>query len=119
VSDVGEIVGEPVLFLKSFLCEEEFINGDIMLSRLAKMGSCAGQMHAEYVIYHSELIPVQWQDYRLIFAGTIWQCKENGQLHIPFMFFEDNYKWRLEFDPLDTFWGYGEDGVLDMVVFFD
>jgi hypothetical protein len=73
---------EYILDLKPILQEgEESISGDIMLGRTKEMGRLAGERDAEW-LYVEKIVPAEWKEYMLIFAGTVWSDPD-GNLFVP------------------------------------
>lgn len=89
---------EVELQLGEFLKKgETCIQGNAMMERAKDIGLLAGQFHAERLLV--ERIPVEWQDYYLVFAGTVWRF-HGGSLIVPYLAW-DGDRWRLRFRLLD------------------
>ncbi|MFH1575518.1 MAG: hypothetical protein ABIB55_01065 [Candidatus Nealsonbacteria bacterium] len=103
VEDVGDLlISIAYLEIVSVLKEtEDSISEDEIRSRIKKLGTNLGQHHAEYLLEHSADIPVEWREYFLVFAGTIWR-NYRGDLEMPCLCF-DRGRWRLYFDWLKNY----------------
>lgn len=66
--------GNSTLELTKFLKKgETYVKGEIMLERAKERGQMAGQCHAERMLGMVSQIPASWQDFVLVFPGTVWQ----------------------------------------------
>ena len=106
------IEGSPALILDTFLCEgESNVVGHTMLRRgkegAKERGAGAGQLHAERMIEQQDKIPVEWQDFYLVFIGTVW-CGPDGDLCVPYLYYDDD-GWHLDWRWLDYDWGLNDD----------
>lgn len=65
--------GDTALELRDFLIGPETrITGDTMLLCAKEFGNLAGQRHAEQLLVQEKEIPKSWQEYDLVFLGTLW-----------------------------------------------
>lgn len=105
VEDVA-LEGEPSLILDNF-----FRRGDSrvaaykMIERAkeeaGEKGACAGLLHAERMLEQDAEIPVEWQDFNLLFTGTVWQY-EDGRYVTPCLCHWRYGGWNLCFHCLDV-----------------
>ncbi|MDD5289810.1 MAG: hypothetical protein PHT40_01245 [Patescibacteria group bacterium] len=95
-------------------CDGMIGNGNIFgptLLKYAKKMNSAGQLHAERLLLNQlinqlfsigqkrrEEIPQEWQDFELIFPGTVWRAP-NGNLLIPTLKWicTNDWRWNLIF----------------------
>lgn len=62
------------LELVSFLKKGEYrVKGATVERRAAELNADLGQEDAEYLLEHQDEIPIEFQKYRLIFPGTVWE----------------------------------------------
>lgn len=91
---------EISLQLNSLLREgEKYVKGSVVLERAKQMGNLAGQLHAERLLGLQKSIPKEWENFYLLFAGTVWRDPK-GTLREPGLYWEGR-KWYLEFDWFD------------------
>lgn len=93
------IEGEPNLVLDTFLRKNEScVGGKAMLRRgkagVEKKGALAGQLHAERMYMHPEDIPVEWQQFTLVFGGTVWRDNEGDLCVICLRW--DHTQWQID-----------------------
>ena len=85
VEDAAEpvaISGESIE-INSFQGEgEEELFGDEVVDRVRGLDGMLGQRHAEYLLRHPNEIPDDFQQYSLIFPGTIWRSPD-GNHQVP------------------------------------
>lgn len=57
---------------------------------------------AEYLLEHQDLIPKEWQEYYLLFTGTILRSP-NGDRYVEYLYFStDSWRWGRGFDWIDS-----------------
>lgn len=72
------------------ICEPE-------LAEQPTMNMCA----MEYLRNHQQLIPPEWQSFKLFFPGTTYHCA--GTVYVPFLYYEQHCaepKWKRSFAPI-------------------
>lgn len=89
------------LELVEFLTPEDggFVHRDIMLERAHTIDSFSNtcQYHAEYMLRVQDKIPVDWQDYYLLFPGTRRRGRD-GRIYVVYLGYDrDRKEWKLEF----------------------
>ena len=90
---------EAISFLKG---KEQFIKGEEIVKRAKELKANLGQLDAEYLLEHQELISTDLQKYCLMFPGTVWQ-DPYGSRCIPCLYW-DGDQWYLNFYWLDNDW---------------
>ena len=92
------------LELVSFLKEKESsINGEEIVRRArVELDANYGQEDAEWLLEHQDEIPAEFQQYYLVFTGTIWQGSVGGR-GVPFLYWSGE-RWCLDFDWLGSGW---------------
>ncbi len=97
------LVGTPTLELAEFLKDgEDYVNGEVMLSRAKELGNMAGQRHAERMLTMASQIPESWQGFYLVFPGTVWQDTCGDRLVPCLRWYGD--EWYLRWLWLDVDW---------------
>jgi len=99
--------GESILTLDTFLREDESsVIGHTMLERAKEdaeeKGARTGQLHAERMLEQQDKIPAEWQNFYLVFTGTVWRGS-SGDVCVPFLCW-GGVRWRLYWDFLDGGW---------------
>ena len=99
--------GESILTLDTFLREDESsVIGHTMLERAKEdaeeKGARTGQLHAERMLEQQDKIPAEWQNFYLVFTGTVWR-NSDGRIYVPFLYWNDG-RWRLRWRYLGTYW---------------
>ena len=99
--------GSPRLSLSGFLEEDESrVLGETMLERgkntAEQLGKLAGQHHLETMLEHQDEIPVEWREFYLVGAGTVWQGGL-GYRSVAYLIW-DGGKWVLSFGYLGDDW---------------
>ena len=95
---------ENVPFLGAFIPEikrfskegEDYVSSKKMRQRAKELNADLGQLDAEYLFQHQELIPKEWREYVLIFTGTVWLDNDSGYCRIPMLQWRDDGGWHLE-----------------------
>jgi len=79
----------------SFLEEgESFVTYEELVKRAEKIRADLGQRQAEHLLEHQEEIPKEWQQYCLVFLGTVW-IEKSGSRHCSYLYFDGH--WSLGF----------------------
>ena len=88
----------------SFLKENESsVTGDIMRLRAKGLKANLGEKHAEYLLYHQDLIPKKLRKkHTLVFPGTVWRDSA-GFRFVPCLMWH-HYSWYLLWFCLDFNW---------------
>ena len=99
--------GESILTLDTFLREDESsVIGHTMLERAKEdaeeKGARTGQLHAERMLEQQDKIPAEWQNFYLVFTGTVWR-NSDGRIYVPYLYWSDD-EWRLRWRYLGTYW---------------
>lgn len=90
------------LELAEFLMPEDggFVHRDVMLERARALDphrSTSCQYHAEYMLRVQDKIPVDWQDYYLLFPGTRRRGRD-GRIYVVYLGYDrDRKEWKVEF----------------------
>ena len=95
--------GSPRLSLSGFLEEDESrVLGETMLERgkntAEQLGKLAGQHHLETMLEHQDEIPVEWREFYLVGAGTVWRDGD-GYRWVAYLGWNGD-EWVLYFDSL-------------------
>jgi len=93
----GPATLEGAKFLEGY---EAWINGEEMLERAKKLGDCAGLRHAKALLRQQNLIPANWQEKILVFAGTVARGSD-GHRDVAYLCWYV-YRW-------DLFWSCRDD----------
>ncbi len=78
---------------------EEQIFGDEVVDRVRGLDGMLGQRHAEYLMQHPHEIPDDFQQYSLVFPGTIW-LSPDGNHQVPCANWRQG-RWELTFGILE------------------
>jgi len=99
--------GESILTLDTFLREDESsVIGHTMLERAKEdaeeKGARTGQLHAERMLEQQDKIPAEWQNFYLVFTGTVWRSS-GGFICVPCLCWGGG-EWRLSGGCLGSDW---------------
>lgn len=72
---------------------EEYITGKKLQRRAVRLNANFGQHTAEYLLEHREDILEDWQDFSLVFPGTVWRDL-NGGCIVPGLYWNGK-QWNL------------------------
>ena len=108
---VEDVEGDPLsadnLELVSFLRRrEDHVSGETMRERAKKEKANLGQRQAEWLLEHQEEIPSDWQNYYLVFPGTVWQAS-GDDLGVPGLCWHGD-GWYLSFGWLEDDWRFND-----------
>lgn len=109
LEDVVPTISEvSKLELIPFLGEgESVIGGEEMVHRACmELRANLGQRDAEWLCEHQQKIPAKWREYRLVFAGTVWQ-NPSGDRNVASLYYGGGRLWYMGWDYLSGVCGYG------------
>lgn len=103
---------EPIKFhiqniaLAPFSQEGELAIGSReMRDRAALIGGDFGLVDAEYLLEHQADIPASWQNYGIVFPGTVLRNSSDNGFYVPVLICWIGGDWQLSFNSLDGDWG--------------
>lgn len=96
---------KDVVFVSFFERNEFYISGQEMRRRAALLHGNLGLVDAKYLLEHQVEIPVVFQNYYIVFPGTVLQNSFNRRLYVPVLYWLwPTNSWDIYFAPLDNFW---------------
>jgi hypothetical protein len=95
----------PIIADKCEIVDIEIVSGEESINILLgisppEAGSNFGQHDSEWFLANSEKIPHEWDDYFIVFPGTVWESVA-GTTFCPFLYHLGNY-WHIDFHPIST-----------------
>ncbi|MBK8296875.1 MAG: hypothetical protein IPK91_06275 [Saprospiraceae bacterium] len=72
--------------------DEEYVTGTEMLNRGKKCNALFSYKQALSLISNSQLIPKEWENYKIVFPGALWNSRF-GELHCLYIYHD--VKWHM------------------------